>query len=275
MRRLGRDGPEAIVDDLDWIGVAAIERIAGSGRPRAAERAVARYRRALYAGRRVECPVCDGRFRRFKADWNRPDAICPACLSQERHRGTWLLLARRPELLATARRSLLHFAPEPGIERRLRGIGSARYVSADLDSPRADEHFDITAIPHPDASFDALICSHVLEHVGDDRRALAELRRVLAPDGWALLMVPIDHDRATTLEDPAIDTPELRREHYWQHDHVRLYGRDFTARVTDAGFEVTAIALADELGPAAARRFGLAAEDVYVLARPAASRLDQ
>ena len=270
--RLRRDGPEAVVDDLDWIGAAAIERVAGPAR---SERAVARYRSRLYAGRAVECPVCDGRFRRFKPDWNRPDAICPACLSQERHRGTVLLFARSPELLATARRSLLHFAPEPGIERRLRALGSARYVTADLADPRADERFDITAIPYPDASFDALICSHVLEHVTDDRAALAELRRVLAPGGWALLMVPLDHGRATTLEDPAIVTPEQRRDHYWQADHVRLYGRDFVDRVAAAGFRADVVPLVDDLGPAAARRFGLAAEDVYVLASPRSARLDQ
>ena len=41
------------------------------------------------------------------------------------------------------------------------------------------EHFDITAIPHPDDSFDAILCIHVLEHVPDDRAAMRELARVL------------------------------------------------------------------------------------------------
>ena len=57
--------------------------------------------------------------------------------------------------------------------------------------PGVDFHSDLTAIPRHDASFDAIICSHVLEHVPDDRAAMRELRRVLAPGGFAVLQVPI------------------------------------------------------------------------------------
>ncbi len=63
------------------------------------------------------CPVCGGRFDRFKDDWNRANALCWRCGSHERHRAQWLLLQRRPELLAGAR-SLLHFAPEWALRRR-------------------------------------------------------------------------------------------------------------------------------------------------------------
>lgn len=43
----------------------------------------------------------------------------------------------------------------------------------------------------PDSNFDALWCSHVLEHVGNVDAALSEMQRVLKPDGWLFLCVPL------------------------------------------------------------------------------------
>lgn len=45
-------------------------------------------------------------------------------------------------------------------------------------------------LPVPDASFDVVMCTMVLEHVADPRRVLAEARRVLAPNGRIVLTVP-------------------------------------------------------------------------------------
>jgi SAM-dependent methyltransferase len=49
---------------------------------------------------------------------------------------------------------------------------------------------DICALPFPDASFDLVLATDVIEHVDDDRRALAEIARVLAPGGVVLITVP-------------------------------------------------------------------------------------
>ncbi len=220
-------------------------------------------------GDAVECPVCGHRFRRFQPDWNRPDAICWRCGAHERHRALALLWRERPELLRDAG-SLLHFAPEwcfrfvalpPGL----------RYVTTDLDPAKGDLPLDIRALDLPDASFGAVVCSHVLEHVDDDRAAVAEPRRVTAPDGWVLLMVPQDLGRAETYEDPSITDPDARRAAFWQDDHVRLYGRDFADRVRGAGFDVEVIVMAEALGPAAAARHGLLAVDLIHLCRPVPS----
>jgi SAM-dependent methyltransferase len=164
-------------------------------------------------GDAVECPVCGHRFRRFKPDWNRADAICWRCGAHERHRAVALLWRERPELLAGAA-SLLHFAPEWCFRYTPRPP-DLRYVTTDLDPAKGDLALDIRALDLPDASFDAIVCSHVLEHVDRDRDALGELRRVLAPDGWALLMVPQDLGRAQTLEDPAVVTPAARTTASW------------------------------------------------------------
>jgi SAM-dependent methyltransferase len=109
-------------------------------------------------------------------------------------------------LLGNAR-ALLHLAPEWNLRRRLSTLGHLRYVTADLDQPDVDLHLDLTAADLPDASFDGVICSHVLEHIPDDAAAMRELRRITAPGGWCLIMVPLDIDRAETYEDPSITTP--------------------------------------------------------------------
>jgi SAM-dependent methyltransferase len=49
---------------------------------------------------------------------------------------------------------------------------------------------DVTAVPLPDASFDAILCTEVLEHVEEPLRAVDELARLLRPGGRLLLTVP-------------------------------------------------------------------------------------
>jgi ubiquinone/menaquinone biosynthesis C-methylase UbiE len=49
---------------------------------------------------------------------------------------------------------------------------------------------DITRLPFSKGSFDLVICSEVLEHVPDDRKAAGELLRVLKPEGDLVVSVP-------------------------------------------------------------------------------------
>ena len=131
-------------------------------------------------GDRIVCPVCGGHFDRLLPRWGHPNRQCPACHSLVRHRALWLLL--HDELQIVERRPrILHFAPERGIARRIRATG-ADYVTGDIAARDPAERIDITRIPFPDASFDLAICSHVLEHVPDDRAAISELRRVRTGD---------------------------------------------------------------------------------------------
>jgi len=261
LSRLRDDPLEAVVFDLDWSGTRLLERVGAAA-------SVPRWRSALYRGDGVMCPVCSRGFRRFAPDHLGRPVLCPACASQERHRALWLFLDGRERPLAGVGR-LLHLAPEPGILARLRERGDFEYVTADLDSPHADDRVDVQALPYEDTSFDALICSHVLEHVPDDRRAMGELLRVLRPGGTALLMVPVDRSLASTKEDPSVTDEAGRRAAFWQEDHLRLYGRDFAGRLEAAGFAVEVRPLAAEHGAAAARRFGLSElDDLFVARRP-------
>jgi SAM-dependent methyltransferase len=224
---------------------------------------------ARHRGRAVECPLCGHGFDRFKDDWNRAAALCWRCGSHERHRAQWLLLQRRPELLGDAR-SLLQFAPEWCLRGRLQALPHLRYVSADIDPSGVDLQLDITALDLADGAFDAVICSHVLEHIADDAAAMAELRRITAPGGFCLVMVPLALDRETTYEDPSITAPEERRREFLQHDHVRLYAPDIADRLGVAGFDVEVVDMHAELGDQAAR-YGLLASDLIFLCRPGRS----
>ena len=181
---------------------------------------------------RKTCPLCGfhGYFEAFGSP-PRWDARCPSCGSLERHRLLALALRDTP-----LRGSLLHFAPEPWMADALKRH-DVRYTSADLVGPDVDLNLNIENIACPDAAYDVVLCSHVLEHV-DDSKALKELHRILRPGGLLIAMVPIVEGCAKTYEDDTVARACDREAHFHQHDHVRVYGADFRQRLTAAGFEV-------------------------------------
>jgi SAM-dependent methyltransferase len=201
-------------------------------------------RKITYHGNQRYCPVCDSFSRRFKATGIelRNDAQCPHCGSLERHRFLWCFLKRRTELFDGKSKSMLHIAPEPCLEAPLKDR-IRNYLTADLFNPRAMVKMDICDIHYPDKSFDIIYCSHVLEHVPDDRRAIRELFRVLSTKGWAIINVPICKE--ITFEDPKIIDAHERLKMFGKEDHVRAYGRDYTERLKEAGFIVNIINVCD------------------------------
>lgn len=182
-----------------------------------------------------ECPCCG--WHGFSFDpygqlaWRRDDAMCPWCRSLERHRLVNLLM--RDEL-AKGGFKTLHVAPELSLQKWLRSV-SGDYLSIDTNGT-AMANMDLMALELPDASRTLVWCSHVLEHVPDDRKAMAEMHRVLAPGGMAVIQVPVDVPK--TDEDPTITDPRERLRRFQQEDHVRLYGMDVADRLKAAGFAV-------------------------------------
>jgi SAM-dependent methyltransferase len=159
-------------------------------------------------------------------------------------------------------------APEPILEERFRCAPGVDYLSADLDPQRAMMAMDLMDIDLPDEAFDAIFCSHVLEHVEDDRRALRELWRVLAPGGWALLPVPPIRIEKT-VEDPSVVDPAERERRFGQWDHVRRYGRDYADRLRKAGFEVRVMGAAELVGAENVERFGVGnGDEVFFCRKP-------
>lgn len=221
-------------------------------------RGVRRARRALlFWGRAHRCPVCDASVRVLLPEGydfpvlreldvvgggRREASSCPVCFATARTRLVWHWLCRESGLLDEPLR-ILHVAPDFGIHWQLAARTGLAYRAIDLNPRRygyagAIEAGDLTALDEEDGSVDLLIANHVLEHIEDEARALAEIRRVLRPGGTALLQVPVASKLDHTLEDPAADTPEARERRYGQADHVRLYGRDYPARLERGGFRV-------------------------------------
>ena len=211
-----------------------------------------------YFGSGVECNCCGGTFRSFMPYGNaivRENARCPRCFSAERNRMVLHFLRNRTNVFTEAL-SVLLFAPESGVERHLKKCPKLEYVTADLEGWRAREKMDITDILRGDGAFDVVLCSHVLEHVPEDRKAMREIFRVLKPGGFAILQVPLYEDMDETYENWSVTTPEERLEHFDQRDHVRKYGMDYFDRLRESGFVVNRVDYAREVGSEAARRFG-------------------
>lgn len=219
-----------------------------------------------YVGKQVCCPICGGHFRRFipfgVGKKIRENAICPRCYAVERHRLLWLYLRDRTNLFQD-RLKILHFAPEFGFQQRLRTCANLDYTSADLDMPDAMVKSDITALPFANNTFDVILCSHVLQYIPDDRKAMSELYRVLKPGGWAILFASVDVDRAITFEDPTVADPQ-ERLHLSKHtDPVRIYGRDYVTRLEQAGFSVRQDDYAHEIDPSLFSRYALCADPIF------------
>ncbi len=170
------------------------------------------------------CPICDYRGPFVdklpkKKIRSRLNAKCPSCSAMERHRFQWLILQKILAGRALSDLSVLHFAPEPCLESRLRAQ-CGRYVSADLLRETVDYQFDVVDIPFADESFDLVLNSHVLQYVEDDLRGIAELSRILKPEGVALLPVPLLHEK--TVVKPVPD-PVLGAYHEPGLDYFQRY----------------------------------------------------
>lgn len=215
--------------------------------------------RLFYYGKSRYCPVCEKKSRQFMPFGivKRLDAQCSYCGALERHRLLWLYLQKRTNIFDGQPRKILHVAPEKVFELKFLQYFGLGYLTADLKNINAMVRMDITSVPCRDESFDVIYCSHVLEHVPNDRKALDEFFRVLKNDGWAILLVPIEGE--TTHEDPSIVAPVDRLHAYGNPDHVRSYGRDYVQRLQDAGFHVTVTTVSDLADPGTAYTMGLTA----------------
>lgn len=216
--------------------------------------------RVVYGGAGNYCYCCESSVRRFYPYGlkPRPNARCPVCLCLERHRLIMRFLREKTNLFRPPRKKMLHVAPEPAFAGLFQAHEFIDYLSADLCDPTAMVHFDLTDIPYSDDSFDVIYCSHVLEHIPDDRRAMKELYRVLKPEGWAILQVPIT--AKSTFEDPTVTSPEERERLFGQYDHVRRYGPDYVDRLTKAGFDVAVDSSAQELNDEQRQCWGIRAD---------------
>ena len=182
------------------------------------------------------CPICHHVVRsEFRpGPGGRPNASCPKCRSLDRHRFFTILLSMLEPVIDDLD-VLLDVAPSPETSPLLAELGARLHLKFDLgaDNRLVDVLGSLTDIPLRDDSVDLMVCYHVLEHIPDDRAAMREMARVLAPGGLALVQVPF---RPGTVTDEDPDAPEEERvRRFGQADHVRYYGDDFEDRMVEAG----------------------------------------
>jgi SAM-dependent methyltransferase len=192
--------------------------------------------------------------------------LCPLCGCHDRERHL-LLYLRETRRMQTIRGShILHFAPENRLTSFLEKEEPARYALADLFPSRAGiERIDLLDISYPTATFDFAIANHVLEHVADDLRALAEVRRVLKPGGYAIVQTPYSELLTSTFSDSGVCTDEDRLQIYGQEDHVRMYGRDIFARFASVGFASRVVEHAQVLAKYDPVRYGVNVREPFFL----------
>jgi len=188
---------------------------------------------------------------------SRQNALCPSCLSLERHRLIWVYLKQKTNFFST-QLNILHIAPELCFMDRFEKQHSEKYITADIESPLAKVKMDIHQIPFHENHFDVVLCNHVLEHVADDIKAMSEIKRVLKPGGWAILQVPFFSPVPdVTFEDNSIKDKREREKIFGQDDHVRKFGKDYLQRIEQAGLKAEADPFVNTLSDDMIKKYGL------------------
>ena len=172
----------------------------------------------------------------------RSNVLSPSTLSLERHRLLWLYLQNETDFFYSIKtKKLLHFAPEQAFYKIFRNQKNLDYTTTDLLSPLADVKADICNLPFKNETYDIIFCNHVLEHIPDDFTAMTEIYRVLKTGGMAIIQVPLDNDRIRTFTDDSVIDQKQRAAIFGQYDHVRIYGKDYFAKLRSVGFDVLEI----------------------------------
>lgn len=188
-------------------------------------------------GNRVRCTCCGHSYRRFI---RYPSEYCPHCGAYERQRLLCLFLDRQPDLVSG---DVLQVGPERSIMNRYRERArSWLAVDVDPDNPLADRTMDVRSLELADASFDLVLCAHVLDVVEPHDEAVRELRRVTRADGTVVIQAP------------------------WRS--VKGVPDAYARRLEAAGFDVEPTFLAEQQDEPQRRSLGLDADDPIFVCRP-------
>ena len=190
---------------------------------------------------------------------------CPVCGGVDRERWQLWVLSKYTGIFSEKCR-VLHFAPEPHVSAYIAANPECEYYTGDIVRGWAMHYTDILDIQYKDGVFDYVIMNHVLEHIVDIGKAMAEVKRVLKPDGKLVISFPICTD-IDTLELPNVTTDKERLEIYGQEDHVRLFGRDYLDQIRRFGFEISVYTPKECCAPEEVERYGFIEDDVLMICR--------
>lgn len=182
---------------------------------------------------------------------------CPKCGASDRDRLMYYFLESNPALVEN--KNVIEFAPSKPITRCLKALNPLSYFSVDKYMPNVDIAGDLTNLVEvKTSSTDFWICSHVLEHIQDDFKALKELYRIQSMKGIGLLLVPISLFNKEIVEDNSIVEPNERLRHFGQDDHVRIYNHEgLVQRAQESGFTVKFYEVAVEMNFLKRTLFGI------------------
>ena len=150
---------------------------------------------------------------------------CYYCHSTDRDRHLFMYFEKLSLWDKFQNATVLHFAPERAIEKKITSLNPTKYIKGDLYPKEDWIKVDITDIHFENESIDIIICNHVLEHVPDHLKAISEIYRVLKPGGFAVLQTPVSDLLFHHFSDPNINTDELRLSFYGQEDHVKVVSK--------------------------------------------------
>ena len=162
----------------------------------------------------LECKEYCGSLKADRPETFNPEKYsCPNCGSTDSDRLIISFLKKIKLSEASENTRLLQISPKniidewiriwcPNVDRDSVGLG--------MDNAELQNLNEIDS-----GKYDVIICSHVLEFLRDDKKALAELRRILNDDGEIVLLVPVDLNISET--DEGMDR---------QSDHCRVYSKE-------------------------------------------------
>jgi len=247
---------------------------------------------------KYRCPVCKNGVTRFDQlprdanaygfkyspeeaeTCNAANYSCPICGAADRERLYALYLQEYFRTIAQNYSvgdpiRIIDFAPTSTLSKFIKElIGESTamfcYRTADLYLEGVDDRVDIMEMPiYQDDSVDFFVCSHILEHVADDQKALRELYRILKPGGRGILVVPIVLTAKEIDEDPSVTDVGERWRRFGQDDHVRLYSKEgFLERAWQAGFTINPLG-SEHFGLETFRKHGISDLSVlYIAEKP-------
>lgn len=222
---------------------------------------------SLFCNEGYKCPCCNNKvkfFLPYGTKRQRVNAMCPKCGAMERDRLQRVFFQNLTELESKSGK-ILHVAPEQAQYNYLKQRFGVGYISADIDAnaPNVMKQEDLRSLSFCDECFDIVICNQVLEHIPtnvDD--AIRQIARVLKPDGFVIITVPIDL-KSETLEDPSIKTDSDRIRYYGEANHYRMFGKDFSERLFSNGLKSVQVRAMDLMTASEYKRIGLSKREFF------------
>ena len=197
---------------------------------------------------------------------------CPNCGATDRERHLYLYMKELGLLQKLAAKKMLVIAPEAQLVGSLRKFGvdltlGDAYPESFGSALELVRRIDLTDTRLPENEFDIVMANHVLEHIPDYKQAISEIYRILVSGGIAILQTPFSSILYNNFEDANINTLDLRRKYYGQHDHVRVFGLKLFEDIKNLGFSLKIYRHDDILKQYDAHIYGVNLKESLIIAQ--------